>query len=125
VIVTIVLPLPAPALSPNARVHWAKKAKATKAYRNHAWSEAKTATWDGSTYRPPRWERAEVRATFYFPDRRRRDRDNMLASLKSAFDGIADAGIVVNDSGLIPAPPEVRVDKTGIPRVIITIRPLP
>lgn len=38
-----------------------------------------------------------LRITFYTPDKRRRDLDGMLSSLKSAIDGIAD-GLNVNDS---------------------------
>jgi Holliday junction resolvase RusA-like endonuclease len=36
-------------------------------------------------------ERLPLRVTFYPPDRRRRDDDNMIASFKSARDGLADA----------------------------------
>lgn len=87
----IVLSWPPACLSPNARVHWSVKAKATKAYRKEAgWKtiEAKEKVCgDGPIY---------LHVYFYPPDDRRRDGTNMLASLKSAFDGIADA-LHVND----------------------------
>lgn len=51
--------------------------------------------WDST--REPIAE-ADIVCVFYFKDKRRRDRDNLLASLKAAFDGIADAGIVSDDS---------------------------
>lgn len=70
-----------------------------------------------------RWREAEAQATFYFKDKRNRDADNLLASLKPAFDGIADAGVVVNDCGLHHKPVKRSVDKND-PRVVIVIRPL-
>lgn len=41
--------------------------------------------------------RLHVTVEFVPPDRRHRDRDNMLASIKSGLDGLADA-LGVNDS---------------------------
>jgi len=66
------------------------------------------------------WPRVEVRPIFYCRDSRRRDRDNLGASLKSAYDGLADAGLLTNDYYLIPMPPEVLVDRKD-PRVELII----
>ena len=63
---------------------------------------------------------ARVTSKFFFRDRRRRDRDNLLASLKPAFDGIADARVVTNDSGMIHMPVEQYVDRPD-PRVEIMV----
>jgi len=63
---------------------------------------------------------ARVTARFFFKTRRRRDRDNLLASLKPAFDGLADAGLVVDDSGLIHMPVEQHIDRTD-PRVELVV----
>lgn len=92
--VRFTLPLPPKVLSPNARPHWAVKAKAAKAYRFAA-RMASTSAWP--VYAPS-LDEADVVCVFHFKDRRNRDRDNLLASMKSAFDGLADAGIVRNDS---------------------------
>jgi crossover junction endodeoxyribonuclease RusA len=87
----IVCPWPSRQLSPNFRGHWAQKSKAAKAYREAGYWAAKLSgikiDWDG-----------EIHAfiTFYPPDRRQRDDDNLIASFKSARDGIADA-LGVND----------------------------
>lgn len=117
--VKLVLPLPARALSPNSRVHWAAKAKAVRKYRATAWALAKEALgWR----RGPKWIRARATCRFFFRDRRQRDRDNLLASMKSAFDGLADAGIVANDSGLIHMPVEINIDAER-PRVEVQIEP--
>lgn len=114
--IRLTLPLPDRKLSPNARPHWAPKAKATKHARRLAWAYARIAT----NAKPTRWEMAEARAVFYFPTAHRRDRDNAAASLKAYWDGIADAGVVENDAGLIHWPPEMKVDREN-PRVEITI----
>lgn len=90
------LPLPPKVLSPNARCHWAVKSRAVKGYRFAAKAIASAARDASDTPFPE----ADVLCVFRFKDRRRRDRDNLLASLKAAFDGIADAGIVADDSSL-------------------------
>jgi len=113
--ITIVLPLPDKCLSPNARCHWAKKAKIVKSYRERA----KWFCFKEIVTLKESWKRAKYTARFYFPTSRRRDADNAIASLKSALDGVADAGLVVNDSGLWPERPEFYTDKDN-PRLEIT-----
>jgi len=116
---TIHLPLPMPELSPNARCHWATKAKITKAYSQWAWAKSLKAIGNAA---PPRWKDATVECHFYFADRRHRDRDNAMASLKPAFDGLADAGVVCNDSGLTQLPAIMDVDRVN-PRVELLVVP--
>ena len=65
------------------------------------------------------WSNARLQATFYYKDKRRRDRDNMAAMLKYAYDGIA-AALGVDDYGFRPQMPEVTVDKDD-PRVEIVV----
>ena len=106
--ITIILPLPSSSLSPNARVHWAQKAVSAKAARMLAFSKTRfTMTMTGAR---PMWKRARYTATFSFPDRRPRDLDNLMASLKAYLDGIADAGLVANDRALWPERPAVECD---------------
>jgi crossover junction endodeoxyribonuclease RusA len=86
---TVTLPWPPKELSPNARIHWTKLAKAKKAYRHTCHMLARQAGFSavylvGVT-------RLHVSLTFYPPDRRLRDQDNMLAAMKSGLDGLADA----------------------------------
>jgi crossover junction endodeoxyribonuclease RusA len=80
----IELPWPPKELSPNARLHWAKKSKAVKLYRS-------SCGWIAKQNVPniPAGNMA-VKITFYPPDSRRRDRDNTIASFKAGQDGIAD-----------------------------------
>lgn len=87
----IVLAWPPAALSPNARVHYHEHAKARKAYRQDCAWQAKS---QGA--RQIAAEALKLRITFVPPDRRHRDLDNMLASIKSGLDGIADV-LGVND----------------------------
>ncbi len=110
--IVVVLPLPPKQLSPNARVVWQVKARSTKAYREAAFIR---------TYQHARrWTEATAEATFYFKDKRRRDRDNLLSSLKAAFDGIAAAGVVEDDAGITHLPVRIELDKVN-PRVEIRI----
>lgn len=90
--ITFTIPWPDRTLSPNARCHWARKAKAVKAARSlAAW------TVRAAIQRKPGWGRVYVSMTFCPPDKRRRDRDNLIAGMKAATDGIADA-LGIDDS---------------------------
>lgn len=78
----IMLPYPPASLSPNARGHWAKKARAFKAYKNAcilAMTE-KRASLRG---------KSRFVVTFQMPDNRARDIDNAIASFKAGGDALA------------------------------------
>ncbi len=90
----IELPWPAKALSPNARVHWAVLAKAKKAYRTRCRVIGSQA---GLGAVPVGDRPVAVHLTFFAPDRRARDWDNLVASMKAGLDGLADA-MGVDDS---------------------------
>jgi len=85
---TVELPWPAKELSPNARHHWATAARAKKAYRSRCRElgkgQALASAKDGA-------QSVLVSLTFFPPDKRARDWDNLLASMKSGLDGLADA----------------------------------
>jgi crossover junction endodeoxyribonuclease RusA len=72
-------------LSPNARLHWTKRAKAAKAYRLECFILAKAA---GITAPEGKilWT-----VEFFPPSRRAYDDDNLLARIKALRDGVADA----------------------------------
>ena len=55
------------------------------------------------------WQHSVIQPVYYFKDKRRRDRDNYAAMLKSAYDGIADA-TSVDDKEFIPMPCVMNVD---------------
>jgi hypothetical protein len=102
VLATIVVPLtPSPVLSPNARVHWAKRAKQAGLCRTAA-AMATTETLDRDARKaiadvPHIGYRIEIH---WEPGRRGvRDEDNALSSCKAILDGIADS-LGIDDSRL-------------------------
>lgn len=92
---TVVLPWPPKELSPNARLHHMALHRVKKAYRTACWLQARKAGMSAATLLGA--EEAEVHLVFYPPDKRNRDADNMLASMKAGLDGLADA-LKVDDS---------------------------
>jgi Holliday junction resolvase RusA-like endonuclease len=114
----VTLPLPPKALSPNASSPgnpW-PKIKAAKKYRSDAHLAAIAAGAKGMGL-----ESASVQCKFFFRTAHARDSDNLLASLKSAFDGLVDAGVFTDDRGLVHLPSEQTKD-TKNPRVEIHIQ---
>jgi crossover junction endodeoxyribonuclease RusA len=99
--ITITLEMPHKHLSPNSRCHWAQKSKQKRAQRME--SSMRIFQQLGTKHFPD-WKTANVQITVTPPDRRRRDKDNLLASLKAAFDGAQDAGLIADDSGLTYLP---------------------
>lgn len=101
-VLRIILPWPARGLHPNARMHWAPKAKLTKAARalaSEAAREAREAVGLGD------WaERGEIPITVTFlpPDKRPRDLDGLLSQSKAYLDGVADS-LGVNDRRFRPS----------------------
>ena len=94
---TIALPWPPKELSPNARKHWRGLAKAKKAYRDACRVETLLQCRPGYLRLP---ERIHLTMDFVPPDRRKRDRDNLVASMKSGLDGLADA-LGINDNRFV------------------------
>lgn len=79
----IILPWPPAKLSPNARGHWGGKEISRKKYKTDCRMLAgKRSFPDG---------KIALEITFCPPDARRRDLDNMLASIKAGLDGVAAA----------------------------------
>ncbi len=118
--ITIVLPLPTKVLQPNVAVATPggrfAKAAATKRYRKLA-KEAVEAECIGFT-----WQEVMVEVSFYYANKRRRDQDNAMGSLKAVYDGIIDAGLVPDDDykHMKRAMPEFLIDR-ACPRVMLTI----
>jgi len=72
------------------------KATAAKKYRRLAMEAVLAAFPEGDTELYP-WGVAGVKATFFYSNHRKRDQDNAIASLKAAYDGIVDSGLVEDD----------------------------
>lgn len=86
----LVIPLawPSQELSPNARVHWSKRARAVR--------EARRAAYLAMRLAAPKWIKVphghlvEIEFVFIPPNRRRFDDDGLAARMKASRDGIAD-----------------------------------
>lgn len=119
--IRVELPWPHRDLAPNRarNVHWARKAEAVRYYRRTC--DVLTLAAFAGKGRPalPEGEIA-MAVTFHPPDNRRRDRTNMEASLKAAWDGIADA-LGVDDSRFAPTYRKGDPVKGGL--VVVEIAP--
>ena len=122
--VTIVFRLPGGILSPNnppgsigSRF---AKAAAAKKYR-----QLVKETVEAECIETGPWQKVEVDVVFFFAVKRRRDEDNAMGSLKAAYDGIVDAGLVVDDDyeHMRRNIPEFLIDREH-PRVMLTIKRL-
>lgn len=95
----IVLPWPDKRMSPNARVHWAVLANVKAKARRDA-EYATYAALEGGLREARLGLAGEgaiaFKVTFYPPDKRQRDDDNLVSMVKASRDGIADA-LGVND----------------------------
>ncbi|QJD58182.1 endodeoxyribonuclease RusA [Pseudomonas sp. gcc21] len=92
------LPWPPKELSPNARTHWAAKARIAKRYRSTCRILAMQAKLKAPVSGP-----IPIEIVFYPPDRRHRDDDNCTGAFKPGRDGVADA-LGVDDSRFRTAP---------------------
>lgn len=94
----ISFPWPDKELFPNARAHWAGKARRVRISRCAAFLKSHLAV---KTQYETDWLASDEIIPYGLiiqpKDRRRRDEDNIIAALKSTLDGIAE-GLGVNDS---------------------------
>lgn len=87
------LPYQLPPLSLNQRLHYRQKAKLEKAVRTFVAEEA-------CRIGIPEMLHVIVELHYVPRDKRRRDEDNLVATLKPACDGLVDAGVVDDDTRL-------------------------
>ena len=87
----LTLPWTKPPMSLNDRMDRWTKARWTKTLRQTAWALAKQA-------KIPPLGACDVVLLYVPRDRRRRDEDNLTATLKPLADGLVDAGVVVDDT---------------------------
>lgn len=115
--ITITLPLPHKALSPNGRPHWRTLAGAKK--------KAKLAGYLATIAaggQDLQWAAASIEPTFIVKSKRYADadHDNRIASCKAFCDGIAAAGLVVNDRVFRWREVRHDVDKND-PRLVLVV----
>lgn len=94
-------------LTSNQRLHWAAKAKRTRAIRHLAAVRARAE-------KLPRFEVAHVTAYIGYPTNAKADPGNAAPTVKAVLDGLTDAGIWPDDNHEHVVGPDYRRDtKTG------------
>lgn len=86
---TLVFPYSRPPLAANQRYQWYVRARLTKQVRGDALDRAEHI---------PHLGKCSVLLTWHVTDRRRRDVDNIVPTLKAMCDGLVDAGVVEDDT---------------------------
>lgn len=87
--ITVETPWQAPPLTANQRYHWRKKAAITSDIRQWARLLFRTTYLQAPI---------TVQLDWHVPDKRRRDVDNAVPTLKAICDGLVDAGLVPDDT---------------------------
>lgn len=102
-----------PPLTANQRLHWRERADRTSGIRTSARFLAR---------RIPYLGRCEVALTWVVTDRRRRDADNIVPTLKAMCDGLVDAGVVSDDTPdlMVKRMPEIRMGTRAHMVLIVT-----
>jgi len=109
---------PSSLLSPNARTHWAAKAKIAKAYRRECYFLTLA-----SPLTPWEFEGGiALQLVFHPPMNRQYDDDNLVARFKAGRDGMAEA-MGVNDFRFQLQPPRIgKIIQGG--RVVAILAPI-
>lgn len=118
----ITLPFPAAKLNPNRR--GGRSWQVTAAEKSEAVQMGKIATLDALKGKHPAIATpVKFSITFYCPNHRRRDIDNLLASLKPSLDGIANATGI--DDSVIEEMQLIKRYDLSNPRVEVNIPVMP
>jgi len=113
--VTLVIPGTPPSLNRQERLHWAQRQRLRDWWAQQAWL-----VWLQAGR--PRFARPAVQYRVYYATHRRRDPDNVVASLKPVMDGLKGKAFVDDHSGVVTLlPPVIGVDRER-PRVEVVIR---
>ena len=114
--------LPPIELSPNARVHWAERQQAARVFSNAIYYSCVDAI---NRYGQERrsYPKAKLSLTFVFPQKRKRDRDNLIAMFKPGLDALVKVGLLKDDDSehLTIGEVKVEVDKERAPLTIIEL----
>ena len=87
--------LPDPDLSPNKRLHYMSLYKAKVVAKQEATALVMA---QGKPDKP--YEKAHISITWIAKDKRKRDVDNLLSSLKSTLDGLVAVGLLLDDDAM-------------------------
>lgn len=111
------LPWATPPITANQRNHWRKQAALVAEVRGFVYR----ATSDSGSS-PYDVEHVTVGLHYWPRDRRRRDADNLVPTLKAACDGLVDADVVEDDTPAFMAKlmPEIHAPD-GDPRLVLIV----
>jgi Holliday junction resolvase RusA-like endonuclease len=123
--VIVELPLPPKECHQNFRGAHATRERmvAVRYARYLAWQTATQLSTTGGYGLLPEWERCAVSLAFRFPDARRRDIWNFAGACKAFLDGLADAGVMADDSDIVYGQVSAVIDR-HVSGVTITIMPI-
>ncbi|GAA1788168.1 hypothetical protein [Agromyces lapidis] len=107
-----------PPLSLNYRMHRMQEAKIVKEVRTLMHASAR---------HMPDLGRCEVRLVWFVKDRRRRDDENPVSTLKALCDGLVDAEVVPDDTHeyMVKHMPEIRYVPGCTPHFEFTVTEIP
>lgn len=116
--VVLTIPMAAELINLNQRLHWAKRAKMTKAWRQAGRLMARADNL------PKGLQRIHVTATVHKDHSRPYDVHNLIPTAKAIIDGLADYGPIPDDSNGFLVGPDMRAGAKGKPRITLEIRVL-
>ncbi len=111
--------LPDAALSPNSRCHWSVKGQAVNAAQDEIGWLSKADWHDDKPMM-----KARISYEFHLKDHRKRDLDNLIASMKAYQDGLIEAGVIFFDDAEHLEIGTVKAIVTGHEEIKITVEEL-
>ena len=87
--------LPDSDLNPNKRLHWGKLAKAKREAKDKAMALVLEQGRPATPY-----AKAHITITWVAKDKRARDLDNLMSSMKGYIDGLVEAELIADDSAM-------------------------
>lgn len=102
-------------LTANSRLHWAVRADRTRCIRHMGRS-------GGRRKLTPVTTRQRVTVTYQFPDRRRRDAENLAPTSKAIVDGLRDVGVLPDDDTAHVVGVDSRIGDPIPPNVVPLVR---
>ena len=100
------IPRPPNSQSPNSRTHWRVKSIDKKKYRETVEILARS-----KAEREYKITKCRIESHWIFRKRARRDADNLIGSLKAAFDALTRSGVLADDNEVEHAHPQQVVVK--------------
>ncbi|KQN99674.1 hypothetical protein ASF21_12770 [Arthrobacter sp. Leaf234] len=116
----LVVPAPADWINLNQRLHWATRAKLTRAWRSATHIRARQACLVMGL------DRVSITITVTKPTNRAYDVHNLMPTAKAVVDGLIDYGLCADDSNQYVTGPDLRPSEHKAPaQLLITITETP